>query len=450
VAASISLCSRPARADGAFPDSLGILLPSEQPHRIVASTNFGLVVSDDDGRSFALVCEDVIGMLASIYQVGPAPDNRLFAVTVDGLKVSNDACTWNMASGPLSNVADAFPDPSDPRHVLAIAQAPSPSFGTSAQAVYESKDGGNSFGAERKYTGPESAFITGVEIAKTDSSAIYLTMYKYVPAPIQPFLVRSNDAGQSWQELPLDKMIGPMWLRLLAVDPEDAKKVYLRLYDNSASEKLGIYDDASGSVKIAHVFEHRISAFLRRADGALIVGTREDGAFVSTDGGDTFTAMKGAPHLRALGERDGRIYAVADDVVDGYAVGVSMDQGSSFQPLLRFSEITGPLSCGNVPARCQIAYQNLLLTLPMSQANEESPMLDAAVTHDASLHPHRDGGNGTSGARSGCGCSALGGSPPSHLAAAVLGIAGIQLRLLTRRRRKRPSNLPADDHRRLE
>src|SRR5947209_6557024 len=38
----------PARADGAFPDSLQVLLPAGQPHRIILATNFGLIISEDD------------------------------------------------------------------------------------------------------------------------------------------------------------------------------------------------------------------------------------------------------------------------------------------------------------------------------------------------------------------------------------------------------------------
>jgi hypothetical protein len=39
----------PARADGAFPDSIAIFAPADRPHRLLLATNFGLLVSDDDG-----------------------------------------------------------------------------------------------------------------------------------------------------------------------------------------------------------------------------------------------------------------------------------------------------------------------------------------------------------------------------------------------------------------
>jgi photosystem II stability/assembly factor-like uncharacterized protein len=413
VTSGLALCANSARADGAFPDSLGILVPSDQPDRILAATNFGLLVSNDRGEHFDYVCEDVIGMQASLYQIGPTPDDRLFAVTVDGLSQSSDAaCSWAIATGPLTDVADVFPDPSDALHVLAVARAPVGDAGTSAQALFESKDGGKSFAATPLFKGPESSYITGVEITKSDPSTIYLAMYTYAPPPVHPYLVRSRDAGQTWERIDLSSSLETALLRILAVDPEDASKVFLRIYDNSAFERLGIYDDASGDVKVALKTESRMSAFLRRSDAALIVATRDSGTFISTDGGESFDMLKSAPHLRGLGERDGRLYAVADDVMDGYAVGVSDDQGESWQPLLHFKEIRGPLACGDVPARCAIPFQTLKQALATGPG-QVSPGKDAGSDGGTKPRPHAK-------SSSGCACSALAGASPITLRSPAL------------------------------
>jgi photosystem II stability/assembly factor-like uncharacterized protein len=399
----VSSARSTARANGALPDSLGILLPGDQPQRMIAATNFGLLSSEDDGATWYWVCEDVIGMLPTLYQVGPAPEDRLLAVTVDGLSVSNDSgCSWDLAKG-LTNVRDAFADPNDSLHVLAIAQAPATDGGGALQAVFESKDGGKTFGDRPKYIGPAGGAITGVEIAKSDPATIYVSMYTYSPPPVREMLVRSNDAGESWQEVHLGSTIEMLFARILAVDPTDAKKVYLRLYDNSAAEQLGIYDDARGSVKIALHVDSRMSAFLRRSDGALIVGTQQSGAFISTDGGRSFAAWPNAPHLRALGERDGSLYAVADNTMDGYAVAISDDDGASWRPLVSFAEIKGPLQCGSIPKRCEIPWQNLLATL--ASPTGEPPIFDMDSGADSSV---RRPPATKSSAHAGCGCSVLG------------------------------------------
>src|SRR5262249_28449887 len=42
----------PAYADGAFPDEMQIFLPADQPHRIIVTTTFGILESNDDGASW--------------------------------------------------------------------------------------------------------------------------------------------------------------------------------------------------------------------------------------------------------------------------------------------------------------------------------------------------------------------------------------------------------------
>ena len=49
--AALLASPRAARADGAFPDSLGIIAPADRPHDILLATNFGVVTSIDDGQT---------------------------------------------------------------------------------------------------------------------------------------------------------------------------------------------------------------------------------------------------------------------------------------------------------------------------------------------------------------------------------------------------------------
>ncbi len=46
-----------ARADGAFPTGMSVLLPAGAPQRILVGTTFGLVLSEDAGATFRYVCE---------------------------------------------------------------------------------------------------------------------------------------------------------------------------------------------------------------------------------------------------------------------------------------------------------------------------------------------------------------------------------------------------------
>src|ERR1044071_3801977 len=111
---SVALCSARAAGNGAFPDSSAILLPADRPDEIVLATNFGLIVSEDDGLTWSWTCEQAASVSASLYQVGPPAQDRVYAVSTAGLIFSDDgSCSWTRAQGLLASAyaTDAFPDP---------------------------------------------------------------------------------------------------------------------------------------------------------------------------------------------------------------------------------------------------------------------------------------------------------------------------------------------------
>jgi len=408
------LASGSARGDGAFPDSLGILLPLDQPNRIIAKTNFGLLVSEDAGASWEWVCEQAIGLNTFIYQIGPPPSDRLYAVSFDGLTFSTDfGCTWDRVQGQLAtfNVTDAFPDPSDSTHVLAVARPGSVDGGTPPQGVYESTDGGRTFGPPL-YVAPDAQrFVSGVEIAQSNPNRYFVTMYSISPST-QPYIVRSIDRGASWEVLDLSPSVGGKAVQLLGVDPADAQTLYLRLSDNFGREQLAISNDAGLTARIALQLPFRMTAFLRRASGTLMVAGSDGGVFISTDRGSSFTRSGNTPHFRGLGERSGRLYAVTDNLADGYAVAVSMNDGASWQPLLRFDQLRGPKACGSLLATCAAPWEALKVTLGIGNAA------------DGGTAPPR---------RSGCGCSSDR-SSETLVAGGCLLIAMLRSRRTARRR----------------
>src|SRR5262249_27794132 len=106
--------------------------------------------------------------------------------------------------------------------------------------------------------------------------------------------------------------------------------------------------------------------------------------------------------LRALAERNRRLYAAPDGLRDGFALGVS-DDGAHFVPLLRFLDIRGPLPC--VAAVCSAPWAMVRATLLGSR--------DAGV---------RSGGGSGGGQGGDCGC-ALGRAPITGGPLALLGVA---------------------------
>ena len=137
-----------ARADGAFPNSQNIMTPAALPHEIVLGTNFGLVISVDDGRTWTWSCEQPLNAFASLYQVGPPPANRLYGLSAQGVIASDDVgCSWWAATGLAAGVAplDVFADPTDASRVFAVA--PASGDAGAIQEVRRSTDGGRSFDA---------------------------------------------------------------------------------------------------------------------------------------------------------------------------------------------------------------------------------------------------------------------------------------------------------------
>lgn len=388
-------------ADGAFADSQVILLPRTRPHRIIASSELGgLLISDDDGATWSWICDGAIGFFSALFQLGAPPAENIYAITRAGLATSVDAgCSWQHSADIAKRAGDVFPDPRDPKRVFAVAQvqltADSPLLG---DVVVESNDGGQSFGSTRYMTG--SASITGVEIARSDSNMVYLTMSTFELQ--HPCIAHSNDGGATWTTQDLSRQLErrPYTIRILSVDPSDANTLYIRLSDG-VQDSLAITHDRGTTLLVAQRLASRMTAFLLRSDGALIVAAADATSFISTDGGATFAPWSDTFHIQALAEKDGALYASASSQKDGFAVAVSTDAGESWRPLLRLPELRGPLGCSSVRDQCDAAWTQLEPSLEavsgkLSEAADASEPVDGQTAAPGAADERRAGGHGCS------------------------------------------------------
>jgi hypothetical protein len=387
---ALLLSTRGARADGAFPDSLGIMAPASRPHDIVLATNFGLVSSIDDGQTWTWACEQDQNSFGLQYQMGAPALDRLYVLANTGLAFSDDrACGWRLAGGTVagSTVTDAFPDPGNPERVLAITASTEGDAGLIFKVV-ESSDAGTTFGPIR-YTAAAGDDLTGIEISRSTPSTLYLTMISgptYIPK-----LGRSIDGGASWQIHDLTAALGAdvRSVRLIAVDPQNADRIFLRV-GSSSGDGLAISEDGGVTAHTPLLFADGgiMSAFARTASGTLVaagVVGLDPAAFRSTDGGQSFQPLPTPPNLRGLAARGDVIYGVADNVADGFAVGVSTDQGTSWQPLMRYEQIQAIDAC--VKTLCR---DDCLARADMGQ-------WPAAMCDATPVPGPVDGGSGSSG-----------------------------------------------------
>jgi len=435
---------RRALANGAFPESDAVLLPVDRPQQIILSTNFGLIISDDDGATWQWTCERPETSSASTYALGAPPQEFLYALSPDvGLATSDDmSCRWLRAGGALAGViaTDVFADPSDSAHVVAIApSAPTADAAVGPDAVFESSDGGQTFAATPVYAATAGDQLLGVEIARADARVIYVTTASPGPHPV---LARSDDAGAHWATFDLAPSIGARVARIVAVDPVDPNVIYLRAI-GAGEELLAVSRD--GGMTFAtpvRVPGGTLSAFARLASGTVLVagllpgdaGTTTGVAWRSTDGGVTFDdwTLSPMPRLRALAERGGRLYLAGSNYSDGWALAVSTDEGRTIQPSMHYDQVGGVKAC--VMAVCQ--------DLCDEQAGRRiwGPGVCNPSPNDGGSGDAGDGGDAGPPAKppSGCGCSASAPGGGAGIAALLMVVAMARRSGARRRRRGTP------------
>src|SRR5262249_19824359 len=152
----------------------------EEPLRLIQASNFGLIHTEDGGDTWPWICEEAIGPLAFQYQLGPAPNRILFALSNDGLSRSDDdGCHWSLIIPTTTIISrDVFPDPTDPKHVLLIARPVSTGTVASHDRLLESTDGGLTFPTTLFEGDTPPTILQSVEIARSDPSVVYLTLTK--------------------------------------------------------------------------------------------------------------------------------------------------------------------------------------------------------------------------------------------------------------------------------
>ena len=381
---AVGMGESPAWADGAFPDAQAVLLPRDRPRQTILASTFGLIVSEDDGATWAYACENEATKNGALYVVGPPPADRIFAKSDRGAVVSeNDGCAWSVGAGALANavVTDVFPDPTDGEHVLAIAIPGPPE--ASLAAVFSSRDGGKTY-APSTFSAPSGVSITGVEVAASDPLTVYMTLDGRL-GTLDPMLVRSVDGGQTWTTRDLQAALGPVTPRLMAVDPADANRLYLRLI-SAPSATLpfeGIAMTTDGGVNWTQpllVAGGAIAGFVRLPSGVLLAaGTTTGGEpamFRSTDNGLTFATSRPALHPFGLAQRDGVVYVATKDVADGFALATSADGGLTFRGRMKLADVSAIRSCVKMACQSDCAFLAGLKLFPAGtcQADPTSPV----------------------------------------------------------------------------
>ncbi|MCA9608308.1 MAG: hypothetical protein KC619_22015 [Myxococcales bacterium] len=329
-----------ARAHGRPPYLERIAFDPGNDLRVVAQTSFGLVVSEDGGTSWRWVC-------SAVYRADPTTEDPDVVVADDGGLVvgafdgaargSPDLCEWTFPDGPARRVfvVDLERDP------FGSAIWGVTSTGTAADVVVRSEDMGLSWVA----VGPpiEDVLIESMARAASDSGRVYLGGAIPIGAePRQGFVLRSEDAGESYTpvDLPLDD--GERFPLIVAVDPTDADRVFVRVTRRATDirpERLLYSDD--GALSFREVFRLRgMRAVALSEDGQrLWVGSAQgEGLHLARGGSFDFERMNDVD-VRCVEVRGDELWLCIDPHRNDFALGRSIDEGATVEPLLRLQDV---------------------------------------------------------------------------------------------------------------
>lgn len=180
-------------------------------------------------------------------------------------------------------------------------------------------------------------------------------------------LLRSADSGETWEQSLLTSELGVSPRVVGAYGAAEQARVFL-VADAAQAEGIStggdralLSTDGGRTFSTLLQAEGDLSSWALSSDGErLAVGGHADGIFVlrgarTVAAGATMTkAWDHSVHALAW-SADGRLYAAGHEVVDGFSVGVSEDDGRSFQSVFALCQVQGPLACADdtsVGAQC--------------------------------------------------------------------------------------------------
>jgi hypothetical protein len=304
----------------------------------------------------------------------------------------------------------------------------------SADTVWLSKDSGTTW-VQAGVDLPIEFRGTTLDVAPSDAARIYVSGTRSSAGVLRGAVARSKDGGSSWEVIELPAPFNIAIPYLGAVDPKDASVIYARL--DSAPGKVLVSKDGGDSWVKALELPGFLKAFALSPDGATVLaGGPSDGLWRASTDALSFKKVSSIPATCLAWEGE-RVYACSNQ----FLVSRSIDQGTSFSPLLSLPCVRGPLGCDpatSVGAVCPamwgpIADQIGAQYCSASMGTEDAGPPDASSEPDAGAPPE-DGGGASGGgvppAAGGCGGCGVG--RRGARAEGAMGALGLALLLAVR------------------
>ncbi len=419
--AGVSMAPRAALGNGRFPEANQLVVDSSDARHLMVRTTFGLLRTFDGGATWSWICEGSISPLGLLdEEILITTAGRTSVALSDGMAIDDGyGCDWNRVSGDIvgQKVIDLVGDAHDP----ALAYA---AVGVNVNASPNGRIAKTTDGASWRFVGdllPGIVPLT-IDVAAGLPGRVYLgsndANFEF------GFIDVSNDGGLTWDRHAAPN--GPDSAYVSAIDPGDADRIYARA--TFPTNTLFVSEDRAATWTAVHTADSRLAGFALSPDGGLLAVGGQDGLTILSradvgDGTSTFAIVRGAPlSTRCLTWTKSGLFACSDEIADGFTIGLSIDDGSTFRPLLRLADL--------IAARCPDGT-SVARTCPARWC-EIAASIGAACTAPIAPPP-----SPSVSPSSGCGCRVGGASSRG----ALWWLAGMTVLLpRTKRRRDRRAN----------
>jgi photosystem II stability/assembly factor-like uncharacterized protein len=396
LAASLLAAPAAALANGRFPAANQLVVHPTDPQQILVRVTFGVLLSRDGGQSFSWVCEKAVGY-GGVQDpaVALTSDGSLLVAAFEGLATSHDGgCSFAFVKEVEKEfVIDVATDKGDPSSAVAVTSTGKGGL-TFNVRVLETTDAGKSWSLIGTPIDP-SLLAETIDPAPSRKQRLYVSGFSSVIVDGKQersgALMVSDDRGTTWERRDLDLGTDKS-VYIAAVDPQNPDRIFLRTR-GAEQDRLLLTEDAGKSFTTLATVPGSMLGFALSPDGKKIaIGGPSVGVLVADTGSFQFAQVSAIENACLTWTPQG-LYACANAFKDGFAVGLSADEGKTWKPLLpSYQSLTGPISgCATEPSPAAICAQ-------------EWAQLKATLGIGS-------GGSGGTGASGGAGGAGPGGSP---------------------------------------
>ncbi len=363
IAAIVTLSATVAHANSRLPEANQLVIAPDDPTSMLLRSTFGFLFSKDAGKTWDWLCESAIPCAG---QQDPAValmnGGRVLSGQIEGLATSPDhGCSWSFVSGTEKIITSDVARTPDGATAIAITSTYSKVTNDAGVPLYNSQiletiDTAKSWQPLSGVIDPMLVIDT-LDIAPSDSSRIYISGQIF--GANHGAMLVSKDGGMSYSEYPIPFVAGETGAYISGVDPANADRVYVRTLGLTASVAVSrlLVSSDGGQTFTEHWSGGKMLGFALSQDGSRVyVGSITDGLLAGSASDLVFT-QKSATQIECLATSGATLFVCGNEANSGFILGATLDEGTTFSPLLRLETVHQPLDCAATTNAAQCLTQ---------------------------------------------------------------------------------------------